>query len=182
MATTDITTEYFKNMINCLIDRYQVYTPDNWSHIYRGCKHWSSFANWRSSLDYYLDRGEIQACRWVENAMIANSQGQLQGNSSAGQDFSDGSDAKTMVVQKCSNLGRKRPWRWVARLKNMKNKKGLIRAVIYHPAVDQCVFLKIPAVWHGSSTHTFDFYPDRCEMITNRMTPFVVDNFTELCQ
>jgi hypothetical protein len=88
---------------------------------------------WDNNLSHII-AGEL-----AEQALVKKSQGKLKQNTrnKKASDFNDGSEHKYSTVGPSGNQRR-------ANISNLKNKTGLLRAMIYEPLTDKNYFFRVP--------------------------------------
>lgn len=90
-----------------------------------------------------VSHGDLQIETVLENALAVTSR-QYTRVAAVDRDFCDGSDAKKAVSQFRNNSVARNQWTNSAAISGLKNKRGLIRAMIYSVYAHQFYFFAIP--------------------------------------
>jgi len=130
--------------------------------------------------------GEIQIETLLENALVVASQGKYTRIAEDNADCSDGSDAKKAVSQFRNNCHKRDQWMNSFAITNLKNKKGLIRALCLSKQTGQFHFFAIPySAYQGLSRveimlDTSSGYREPKGIPKGKWTAFEVEDFTKL--
>lgn len=134
-----------------------------------------------------VDYGIIHIETLVENALAQASNGLYERVAEYGRDFCDNSDAKKAVSQFRNNHKAKNHWTNSATIRDIKNKTGVLRAIIYSKENESFHFFAIPHKAYSDLTQVeiamdrFSGYKGVPEGIPNgKWTRYEVDSFEKL--
>jgi hypothetical protein len=89
-------------------------------------------------------QGWLQRDRIVEDAMAQQSKGLFEMASKEGMDFSDQSDAKSVVSNIRNNNQQRGDWTHSYEVRNIGNKVGALRVIAYNKILDKFHYFYIP--------------------------------------
>ena len=183
MATTDNAVQFDVKFVDEYGPKIQLVDPTG---------QFSSEDILRVMRDALAPLGLIQRDRLVELAIAAT--GGHEVTSVAGQDFSDGSDAKTVVSNARNNNVAKGVWTNSFAIRKVNTKKGALRIVAYNRVLDKFHYFVVPrsAYSHlkANLEITIETYSGQTQAPVFTGTPrsqtkwwnFEVASFDELCK
>ena len=91
-----------------------------------------------------VTHGDLQIETVLENALAVTARGSYSRVALVDRDFCDGNDAKKSISQWRNNNIARNQWTNSAAISSLKNKRGLIRALVYSVYADRFYFFAIP--------------------------------------
>jgi hypothetical protein len=143
----------------------------------------------RKEMAQFVGDGVVAIETLLEHALAV--QGGLTRNSTHGEDFTDGSDAKkaaAYVVEGIETRKRKNGStyeyeykRYLAKVRNIVTKRGALRILVFEPLHRKFHFFKVPKkAYDGVKTVQIEFNFDGSIKETCRWLPYKVGSFKEL--
>lgn len=139
-----------------------------------------------------VDVGLLQRDRMVEMA-ISKVSG-LEMDSTVGQDFSDGSDAKAVVLSMRNNNKKKGTWTASFPIHKVSGKNGDILAVAYNKVLNKFHYFRIPYHTYRHITYVLEIIVERYDNMIGiepkwtgipnvncKWWDYEVDSFEEMC-